>query len=231
MGARDEILGSIRKGLNVGADDKTRQETVAKRLSAHAPHLIPARGVASDDAVDRFCAEAERVQATTARVDRAADVPGAVASYLAGLNLPAKVKLTPDPLIQGAGWDKAATLQVETGVGDGADTAGVSRAFAGVAETGTLVFTSGPDNPTTVNFLPITHIAVIQASDIVGAYEKAWAKLREVRQDVDGKGRFMPRTVNWITGPSRTADIELTLYLGAHGPKNLHILIVDEDHA
>jgi L-lactate dehydrogenase complex protein LldG len=94
----------------------------------------------------------------------------------------------------------------------------VSHAFGGVAESGTLVLTSGRDNPTTLNFLPDTHIVVIDAKDIAGDYETLWARLR-------GQGA-MPRTVNWITGPSRSADIEQTLILGAHGPRRLHVMVV-----
>ena len=97
----------------------------------------------------------------------------------------------------------------------------VSPAFAGVAETGTLVMASGPENPTTLNFLPDNHIVVLQAQDIAGDFESVWARLREAR----GKGA-MPRTLNMITGPSRSADIEQTLLLGAHGPRNLHIVLV-----
>ncbi len=97
----------------------------------------------------------------------------------------------------------------------------LSRAFAGVAETGTLVLLSGPENPTTLNFLPDTHIVVIQAADIAGDYESVWRQLRALY----GPG-ILPRTVNFITGPSRSADIEQTLILGAHGPRALHILVV-----
>ena len=102
------------------------------------------------------------------------------------------------------------------------DRVGLSHAFAGIAETGTLALVSGPDNPTTLNFLPETHIVVVEAQTIVGDYEAFWAKLRAAY----GEGT-MPRTVNFITGPSRSADIEQTLLLGAHGPRTLHILIVD----
>ena len=96
-----------------------------------------------------------------------------------------------------------------------------SGAFAGIAESGTLTLVSGPDNPTTLNFLPDNHFIIVAASDIVGDHDSVWRKLRERY----GKG-VMPRTVNMITGPSRSGDIEQTLLLGAHGPRRLHIVIV-----
>ena len=96
----------------------------------------------------------------------------------------------------------------------------LTHAFAGIAETGTLMLRSGADAPTTLNFLPDTNIVLIEAGRIVGAYEEAWAMLRAA-------GGAMPRTVNFITGPSRSADIEQTLQLGAHGPRRLHILLLD----
>ena len=95
----------------------------------------------------------------------------------------------------------------------------MTRAVLGVAETGSLVFASGPENPVTLNFLGETHFAVVAAGDIVEGYEEAWAALRT---------RDRPRTVNWVTGPSRSADIGQTLQLGAHGPVALHIFIVDD---
>ncbi len=231
-GARSEIMGAIRRRLKASADDGTRAKTVRDRIAAHGRNLIPGRGLADrDDLVDRFQGEAERAHATVARVAANKDIPRAVADYLASRNLPARVKLTPDPLLRSADWDSAPTLERRTGKGDGADTAGVSRAYGGIAETGTLFFTSGPDNPTTNNFLPLTHIAVVRASDIGGSYEDMWSRLRSERTGKEGGGgeRFMPRAVNWITGPSRTADIELTLFLGAHGPKNLHIIVIEDD--
>ena len=98
---------------------------------------------------------------------------------------------------------------------------GLAHAFAAVAESGTLVLTSGAANPTTVNFLPETEIVAIAANDIAGDYETVWALLRARY----GRGE-LPRTVNWITGPSRSGDIEQTILLGAHGPRRLHIVIV-----
>ena len=229
MTARDEILGKVHQALTKdGVADATRKQAVADRLAARAHHLLPQRGKDSGlAATARFQAEAERVQATVARVASMDDVPQAIADYLAAHNLPARIKMTPDPRLQAAPWG-ATALKVAEGPAEDADTAGVSHAFGGVAETGTLVFTSGAETPVTVNYLPPLHIAVLRASEIAGNYEDIWARLRCERDGAEGEGRFMPRTVNWITGPSRTADIELTLFLGIHGPKNLHIVIVGD---
>ena len=231
---RAQILGDLKAVLAEGAEDTARKQAVQDRIAGKRRHLIPMRGQdAGASATDRFQTEAERVQATVARVKSIVDLPGAVADYLAQQNLPASLRMTPDPHLKEAPWSKTA-IQISEGPAQGEDTAGISHAFGGVAETGTLVFLSGPDSPTTVNFLPPVHIAVLRASDIRGPFEDIWARLREDRAGAEGpseigEDRFMPRTVNWITGPSRTADIELTLFLGIHGPKNLHIVIVEDD--
>ena len=227
MSGREQILGDLRAALTQ-SNDGARRAAVAQRLMAKARHVIPARGKDTGaDATDRFQAEAERVQATVARVKSLDDLPGAVADYLAAQNMHANVRMTPDPRLRAAPWDKTA-ITIAEGPAQGSDTAGVSHAFGAVAETGSLVFLSGPESPTTVNFLPPVHIAVLRASDISGCFEDIWSRLRKDRAGAEGGDRFMPRTVNWITGPSRTADIELTLFLGIHGPKHLHIVIVDD---
>jgi len=92
--------------------------------------------------------------------------------------------------------------------------------LAAVAETGTLMLVSGTETPTTLNFLPDTHVAVVRAGQVVASYEDGWDLLRS-------RGG-MPRTVNFITGPSRTGDIEQRIQLGAHGPRRLHIVLVGE---
>ena len=116
----------------------------------------------------------------------------------------------------------ATQIDVTHGASAGDDPNAVSFAEAGVAETGTLVFMSGAHNPTTLNFLPDNHIVIIRAGDIEADYEAVWTQLRARF----GKG-VMPRTVNFVTGPSRSADIEQKLLLGAHGPRSLHIILVE----
>jgi L-lactate dehydrogenase complex protein LldG len=96
----------------------------------------------------------------------------------------------------------------------------VTDCFAGVAETGTLVLLSDAGRDSRLNFVSQTHIVIVEASSIVGPYEDVWTRLTEANIS-------MPRAVNFITGPSRTADIEQTLELGAHGPGEIHVMIVD----
>jgi L-lactate dehydrogenase complex protein LldG len=219
MSARTEIFADIRRALGVTGAEAPRRLSVEDRLE-HAPQsTIPARG--QRDAVGRkalFRAEAERVFASVAEFVSPADVPVEVAAYLAERNLPARLRIGADPVLAALSWETA-YLDVSEGSSNGADPVGLSHAFGAVAESGTLVLVSGKENPTTLNFLPETHIVVVDAQNIVGDYEEIWRKLRAARG-------LMPRTANFITGPSRSADIEQTLLLGAHGPRELHIIVV-----
>lgn len=225
MSSRDIVLGKVRRALAARDNDETRAKAVANRLAAAMPGLIPERGrLEHDRQVELFCTMAEKVQATTTRVKGADAVPEAVADYLRERNLPSSIRMGEDERLMKLNWEKTPNLERLAGPSDGRDMAGVSHAFGGVAESGTLMMVSGPENPTTVNFLPDHHIVVIDSKDIAGDYESVWSRLRETY----GKGT-MPRTVNMITGPSRSADIEQTLLLGAHGPRSLHIIVVDGD--
>ncbi|MHA1597454.1 MAG: LutC/YkgG family protein, partial [Alphaproteobacteria bacterium] len=169
-----------------------------------------------------FVIEAERNGATTARIDRPEDLAGALGDYLEGIGEAPVVRAAPHPLLKDA-LSKQTRLEITEGPTTGADPVSLTAAFVAVAETGTLVLCSGPDSPTTLNFLPDTNIVLLLQSRIVGAYEDAWAVLRT------GMGNgLMPRTVNWITGPSRSADIEQTLLMGAHGPRRLHIVMLND---
>lgn len=223
MTARDGILSKIRKARQTGPDDGARRATVSERLRTHPTGLIPARGqVDQPTRVALFVAQAEKVSTSVVRVASPAEVPGAVAAYLRSKNLPQAIRRGTDPLLADLPFESEPQLSVAVGASDGSDLAGLSHAFAGVAETGTAVLASGPDNPTTLNFLPEHHLVVIRAADVVGDYETAFARLREIRGD-----ETMPRVVNLITGPSRSGDIEQQILLGAHGPRSLHFIVVE----
>jgi L-lactate dehydrogenase complex protein LldG len=116
-------------------------------------------------------------------------------------------------------WE-AAGIKVESRAAEGSDLVGITGAFCAIAETGTLLTLSGPRTPATTSLLPETHIAVVRTGRMVRSMEDAWKLLR----DEEGQ---MPRAANFISGPSRTADIEQTLVLGAHGPYRVHIVLVD----
>ena len=220
---REAVLARIRSSLGRGSEDAARRKAVEDRLAETPKGIIPSRAhLPPDERIDLFCKMAEGVQASVERLDGAAEIPGAVAHYLRARNLPKQIRIGADHRLTSLDWTgRTPDLDVRSGRAQASDMATVSHALAGIAETGTRALSSGPDNPTTLNFLPEHHIAVVRASDIIGDMESLWPMIREIH----GKGR-MPRTVNFITGPSRSADIEQTLLLGAHGPRALHILIV-----
>jgi L-lactate dehydrogenase complex protein LldG len=219
--SRDLVLGSIRRSLGVSGTEAPRRQVTDDRLARHPRGVVPERGAQPPRRrVNLFRAMLAEASGTTEEVASLEDVPAAVAAYLRSKNLPQNVRRGGDPLLASIPWDREGTLEVTTGRSDGGQLASVSHAFRGVAETGTLVLTSGGDNPTTLNFLPEHHIVVLEAKDIVGDYESVWDALRKK------VGAKMPRTVNWITGASRSADIEQVLLNGAHGPKGLHVIVV-----
>ena len=222
MSARDRLFASLGRAL-ADAPGRVSPEGAAARLDRRTPNLIPDRAQGSpEELVERFIHWAERVQATTARVATPADVPAAVADFLNRHNLPQRLRLAPHPLVEGLDWSSRPLIEVAAGRAEAQDLSSLALAFAGIAETGTLMLHSGPETPTTLNFLPDNHIVLLPADAITGSYEDAWARLR------NRFGADWPRTVNLVTGPSRTADIEQELILGAHGPRRLHIIIVDD---
>jgi L-lactate dehydrogenase complex protein LldG len=220
--ARDEILANIRRSLGVSADDAPRRAVVAQRLAAAAPGVRPTRGQGDGAArVAMFVDQAQMVSATVARAADAAAAVAEVARFLREHNLPAALRMGADPRLAELPWGDA-PLALSHGPSAGDDLTAVAFAAAGVAETGTLVLLSGPENPTTLNFLPDNHIVLLRAGDVEPDLEAVWARLRAAF----GAGS-LPRTVNLVTGPSRSADIEQKLLLGAHGPRRLHVVVLD----
>src|SRR5581483_7055486 len=224
MSARDTLFASIRRSLGVTGAEEQRRAAVAERLAQHPRGVIPARGqLPPAERLKLFVQMVEAANGSAETLASADDVPAAVAALLRRHNLPMQIRRGDDPRLAALPWESQRQLEVTTGVSDGHQLAAVSHAFGGVAETGTLVMTSGTDNPTTLNFLPDTHIVVLNAKDIAGDYEAVWARIRDAF-GVDA----LPRTINMITGPSRSADIAQILILGAHGPRRLHVLVVGE---
>ena len=151
-----------------------------------------------------------------------------ISSYLKKENLPSQVVMSSDEVLDSIPWEEQPLLEISKRIPEEDDMVSVTSAAVGVAETGTLAMFSGPDHPSTLNFLPETHVVVLPKDRVAKNYEDVWDMIRNnsAMEDLNEK-KEMPRTVNFITGPSHSGDIEQTLLLGAHGPRRLHIILVD----
>ena len=223
MSNRDTIFGKIAKGLNAGRDDTARRKVVDGYIADRLRHPTPARvaGKSPAEHLALFKQHLTSQSATVLEAAAAADVPSLIANYLRQNNLPARLAVGDDAYLAALPWEKEPALERKTGRASPTDEIGLSHATAAIAETGTLMLASGADNPVTINFLPETHIVVVEEKDMVGPYEDGWMKIRARFGD-----RTMPRTVNMISGPSRTADIGGQLVTGAHGPRRMCVVLV-----
>ncbi len=219
--SKETILTALRRGLRRGPLPEDQIAMLRGRLEQHPRHLIPARSrVPHAEQVALFVRNVEKEFGSVTRVADDASVPGAVADYLASQNLPGTLVMAPHPALRALPWSSRPLLEIREGRAEGSDMVSVQHGFAAIAETGTVMLPSGPARPTTLNILTDTEIVVLRASRVVGAYEEAWDLLRA---EMGG----MPRNVMLVTGPSRSADIEQTLELGAHGPRRLHVVLVE----
>jgi len=215
MTSREKILARIRKAQGRGGNrpSQAELEAVETYLRAHPRGTLPP---VEADLVARFRARAEATQCTTDEVATEGDAPVAVARFLKANNLPLAGSVWPQ--LAHLDW-KGVGLALDPRPAKDGDPVGVTGTFAAIAETGTLVLASGPDTPATVSLLPETHVAVVFARRIVAHMEDAWALARaEFGQ--------LPRAINFVSGPSRTADIDQTIVLGAHGPYRVHVVLV-----
>ncbi len=225
--SREQILDNIRRARHRAGPGDTAAAEARLRQAPAGP--LPARGqLPRAERIEMFVTMAHQAKASVARVADAAGVPAAIAEYLASENLPARLRLAPDAKLTGLPWESRPLIEISTGPSAGNDAVSLTHAEAAIAETGTLMMASGTDSPTTLNFLPETEIVVVAADMIVGGMEEAWARLRARHGFSLDDVKAIPRTVNFITGPSRSADIGQKLQMGAHGPRRLHIVVVGE---
>lgn len=222
--SRESILAKIRTSLGAATNDPARLAAAERRIVAK-PRAAPPQRVAAPgtDLVARFTEELQRQLATVVEATTAEAIPAAIADYLTASNQPLRLRCGKDPYLASLDFTGIAGFETLAGRASPDDTAGLSAAFAGIAETGTMALTSGAENPVTLGFLPDTHIIVVPRSRIVATFEDAFARLREERGPSP-----MPRTLNLISGPSRTADIGGRIVIGAHGPRRLLAIIAGD---
>ncbi|MGB0695692.1 MAG: LutC/YkgG family protein [Rhodospirillaceae bacterium] len=219
--SRDAILSGVRRSLKRGPLEDADAAVLADRLAEPKPILVPDRAKsAGEDAIALFTAMAEKVSASVVRIAEASQLGDAVSDYLRTHNQPMELVVSGGPLM--GSLDDHPMLTVRPGLPTPQDRVAVVNGLCAVAESGSVMLTSGTGLPSSLNFLPDTHIIVLRSADVFGGLEQAWAHLRSE------KGReAIPRSVTLVTGPSRTGDIEQTIQLGAHGPLRLHIVLVD----
>jgi L-lactate dehydrogenase complex protein LldG len=212
--SRELILGRIRERL--GRTAANAPPAAAAGEAALEAKTVGPRPHVDADLVAAFRARSEALASTVDEVASLADVPRAVAAYLAKHRIDARAVCVPD--LADLDW-RGAGIEVDARAAADRDLVGITGCFRAIAETGTLMLCTAPATPASVSLLPETHIAVVPAAAIVPAMEEAWAAARAVFGQ-------MPRAVNFISGPSRTGDIEQTIVLGAHGPYRVHVVIV-----
>ena len=219
--ARQAIFDRLKTRLNQTSHFDKRMAAARSHIKTHPSGVIPKRAkITGEAALSLFCKMARQASATVVIIKNYAQLNDIIAKYLQQHHLPEIIRMGDDKRLKTLAKDcKFSYVSKDRRFGD--DRVGVSHATGAAAETGTLVLESGPSNPTSLNFLPEHHIVVLHSDDIRGSYEEIWEGFRRTK----GKGNG-PRTINMITGPSRSADIEQTLVLGAHGPLALHIVIV-----
>ncbi len=213
MNAREKILKRIRARQGKSAvPDASEREAVRSHMAARPQSPRPRMGW---DPVVRFRERALGLASTMDEVETLTAVPAAVARYLRASSLPLSAVCWAE--FENLDW-RAAGVEIAVREARESDLVGITGAFCAIAETGTLMTVSGPRTPAAASLLPETHIAIVSASRIVRGMEEAWQLARvELGQ--------LPRAVNFISGPSRTADIEQTVTLGAHGPYRVHLLL------
>jgi len=203
LSAREGILSDIR----------ARRVRSAPRPSPYRLPDLPKESVA------QFTDRARAAGADVRQIANPDEIPAAIANALRERNLSAVVHLPPDTKAEALRWDSVPGITLCHDA-PGPDDAALSFVPYAIGETGTLAFASSAERPASWHFRPGLEIAVVYASAIL-------PHLEEVLSAVKASGTT-PHTVNLVTGPSRTGDIEQTLELGAHGPKALVVLVVDD---
>ncbi len=196
------------------------RETILQTLrAARGPEAAPPAYIfpaAQGDLVSHFIEKAKQSDADVAVIGARDDTPAAVAAFLAAIKAPPRLHIPRDSLLRALPWQRAPGLTVVTDP-PGPNDAVLAEASCGIAETGTVVFASGAQQPASWHFLPGREIVLLPRPRILARMEDALALF----------SRNIPATLNLVTGPSRTGDIEQTIERGAHGPRAVHILIYD----
>lgn len=218
MSSRADILGRVRVKLGRNETNAvTARAEIETILAARAQGPRPQFATEKSALAERLIDKSLTYSSTVDQVATRAAAPAAIARYLNELGLPRQAVIWPQ--LANLDW-AGAGIAVAARAAQDADLIGITGCFCAVAETGTLMLCGSPDSPAAISLLPETHIAIVPGSRIVPGMEEAFMLARQELGQ-------LPRAVNFISGPSRTGDIEQTIVLGAHGPYRVHLILVE----
>ncbi len=224
--SRADIFSKVKTALQA-RDGDGRRAVADARVAAPPSHPRPQRAsVSGAEARSAFIRHLEAVSAVFAPVAAPVDVPAAIAAFITANYRGEPLTLGRDPWLASLPWSRAPDLQRLEWKPGVPPRVAVSRAVAAIAETGTLVLASGPDNPASLNYLPEAHIVVVEASTLKASMEAGLASARHSPGPQNRGPAGMPRTLALVSGASRTADVGGKLVAGAHGPKKLLVVLV-----
>lgn len=205
-----KILNRLRNQIEGSSELLTRSDDARPKLTV--PHTIRQK-----DTISQFIEKAEAAAAEVIVLSSRKALTKQISNITAEASAPVSIG-TNDKLI--ALFEKLG-IPTTHQYREKNQPIGFSVATVGIAETGTLLLLPSPENPTEINFLVEHHCVILKASNIVSYFEDAWGRLRKLGKLPEG----IPPVINWVTGPSRTADIEQTIQMGAHGPRRVTILL------
>lgn len=195
-----------------------RAQILAKLKAANAAPHIEAGAYhpqVPGDLNIEFIAKAKAADGMVHECASTDDIPGILQSLFAPNGETVPLHIAPGSFLRELPWGRAPNLTLQDAP-PGGEAVALSAADFAIAETGTLAFLSGAARPSSWHFLPGVECVLVRRALIVPTLENLFAKLA---------GAALPSTLNLVTGPSRTADIEQTIERGAHGPRALHIFL------
>lgn len=217
------VLDDVRKALG-------RQNTLSP--APLEPFLEPALRIEARELVERFIQEATAVRAQVHRVpdehqlgqkivelcaNQTGEVAISGAELFRTINLAGELAAPDLSTFMGSpDHEQMVARLADCGVG-------VTASDFAIAETGTIVLSSDEPNALLVSLLPPVHIAVVRSEQMIATIDEAICRTGSERMT----GTNPTRSVTLITGPSRTSDVELVLSIGVHGPKELHVVIIE----
>ena len=214
--ARAEILGRVRRAQS----SKLQQHEILEALTELG--VAPPAPRDAEDVLQSFKLRLELNHVSLDVCASRSDAVKRISQYVFERYNTRKVVAGNDPRLAAMPWRDGGVL-VRFAAALAEDPLSISYAKLGIAESGSLVLFNNRSNPGANNWLVQDHLILLDQQDLVADFEQAWEKIRE--QQIESGA---PRGINFISGPSSTADIKGHLVFGAHGPQRLHVLFIGE---